>query len=175
LDDKRQLLRHFLGALAYRTQKALRGAPSDFASFRVAPGVRTAHEIIRHMTSVLGYARTFFIGGVWRPLMLEGFEQEVLRFHEVLEDLGRHLDLGTSFGETTPERMLQGPLSDAMTHAGQLAMLRRLHGTPVPPENFILAAIDASNLGPCQPAPVSPDKKWVDAGEEQAIDGSAEV
>jgi len=52
---------------------------------------------------------------------------------------------------------LQGPFSDAMTHAGQLAMLRRLAGHPVPPENFIAADIDAARLGPEQAAPVSPD------------------
>ena len=28
------------------------------------------------------------------------------------------------------EQFLQGPLADAMTHAGQLAMLRRLAGAP---------------------------------------------
>ena len=59
----------------------------------------------------------------------------------------------------TPERLLQGPLSDAMTHAGQLAMLRRLVGSPVPPENFIVAEIDGARLGPEQADPVSPDER----------------
>jgi len=63
----------------------------------------------------------------------------------------------------TPERMLQGPLSDAMTHAGQLAILRRLAGDPVPPENFIVANIDATRLGPDQSLPVSPDEVWPEA------------
>lgn len=56
--------------------------------------------------------------------------------------------------------MLQGPFSDAMTHAGQLAMLRRLEGSPIPPENFIRADIRSDNLSASQPDPVSPDKKW---------------
>jgi hypothetical protein len=47
-----------------------------------------------------------------------------------------------------------------MTHAGQLAMLRRLFGSPVPPENFIFATITPANLGPDQPLPVAPDKEW---------------
>jgi hypothetical protein len=67
---------------------------------------------------------------------------------------------------TTEERLLQGPFSDAMTHAGQLAMLRRLSGSPIPPENFIEAAVDAANLGPVQPDPVSPDKDWPEAPEK---------
>ena len=61
---------------------------------------------------------------------------------------------------TMPERMLQGPFADAMTHVGQLAMLRRLAGSPVPPENFILADVVAENVGPDQPQPASPDEEW---------------
>jgi hypothetical protein len=165
MNDKRQILRHFLAAIAYRTQKALRGAPVEFAEFRVAPGVRTPHEIVRHITSVLGYARTFFIGGEWRPEMLPDFKDEVLRLHEVLASLSHYLEEDMSLQGTTPERMLQGPFSDAMTHVGQLAMLRRLFGSPVPPENFIMAAVDTENVGPDQPAPVSPDKEWHEPGK----------
>jgi hypothetical protein len=61
------------------------------------------------------------------------------------------------------ERLLQGPFSDAMTHAGQLAMLRRLAGVPVPPENFIVADIEPERLGIEQAEPVSPDEKWDEA------------
>lgn len=153
----RKLLRHFLAALAYRTQKALRDAPESFADYEAAPGVRTPHDLVRHMTGVLGYARTFFIGGTWHPEKLPSFQEEVLRFHELLDSLGRHLDNDTPFNGISPERMLQGPFSDAMTHAGQLALLRRLQGSPVPAENFVKADIDATNLGPDQPDPVSPD------------------
>jgi hypothetical protein len=67
---------------------------------------------------------------------------------------------GTDLRGITEERLLHGPFSDAMTHAGQLAVLRRLAGSPVPPENFIEAAVDPANLGPDQPAPVSPDAIW---------------
>jgi hypothetical protein len=63
MDEKYTLLCHFLAALAYRTQKALREAPASFGDFRTAPGVRTPAELVRHMTSVLGYAHTFFTGG----------------------------------------------------------------------------------------------------------------
>jgi hypothetical protein len=99
--------------------------------------------------------------------MLQGFDGEVLRLHDLLKDLSHHLAAGTPLRETTPERLLQGPLSDAMTHVGQLAFLRRLFGAPVPPENFIMADIDAANLGPDQPPPVSPDEKWIDAEGRQ--------
>jgi hypothetical protein len=164
MDDKRSLLRHFLAALAYRTQKALRGAPAEFGSFRAAEGVRTPAELIRHMTSVLGYARTFFIGGQYRPEPLPSLNEETIRFHNMLEDLARHIAAGTPLLEgMSEERLLQGPFSDAMTHAGQLAMLRRLAGVPVPPENFIVADIEPERLGIEQAEPVSPDEKWDEA------------
>ncbi|MFV2007990.1 MAG: hypothetical protein ACC667_11105 [Longimicrobiales bacterium] len=85
---------------------------------------------------------------------------KVERFHEMLADLSTHLEAGDSLPDMTPEQLLQGPFSDAMTHAGQLAMLRRLHGSPGPPENFIVAEIDRANVGEDQASPGSPDRAW---------------
>jgi hypothetical protein len=157
------VLRHFLAALAYRTQKALRDAPPSFGSFQAGHQVRTPAELVRHMTSVLGYARTHFVGGRYRADPLPDLPAEVARFHETLQDLSRHLLEDLPLRGTSEERLLQGPLADAMTHVGQLAMLRRLSGSPVPPENFIKAAIDAANVGPAQPPPVEPDEHWPEA------------
>ncbi|HEY2866143.1 MAG TPA: hypothetical protein VGJ02_03560 [Pyrinomonadaceae bacterium] len=170
LDDritgKRDMLLHFLAALAYRTQKALRGAPAEFGSFRPIDGLRTPSELVRHMTSVLGYAQTFFIGGSYwadpRPTMAD----EIDRFHQTLEDLGQCIRTDLHKCELSPEQLLHGPLSDAMTHAGQLAMLRRMAGIPVAPENFIFAEIDADRLGSDQAEPAAPDKVWDQAPED---------
>jgi hypothetical protein len=159
------LLHHYLAALAYRTQKALRGAPAEFGHFQAGHKVRTPIQIVCHMTNVLGYARTYFIGGTFRAEPLATLETEVQRFHEMLEDLAKHLKAGSSLQGTTPERLLQGPFSDAMTHTGQLALLRRLFGSPVPPEDFIKADIDSGNLGPDQAKPVSPDAEWPEEPE----------
>ena len=164
METKRKLLNHFLAALAYRTQKALRDAPADFGSFRVREGVRTPAELVRHMTSVLGYARTNFVGGRYWPEPLESLNEEIERFHEMLGLLAQHLRNGDELLEgMTEERLLQGPFSDAMTHAGQIALLRRLAGAPVPPENFIVAEIASDRLGPDQAKPISPDKEWPEA------------
>jgi hypothetical protein len=160
MDAKREMLRHFLAALAYRTQKALRDAPAEFAWFQAGAKVRTPLELVRHMDSVLGYARTYFVGGTYQPPQLQDFQATIAHFHEVLTDLARHLSEGTELRGITAEQILQGPFSDAMTHAGQLALLRRLAGSPVPPENFIFAEVQASNLGPDQPLPSKPDKDW---------------
>jgi hypothetical protein len=164
MENKRKLLNHFLAALAYRTQKALRDAPEDFGSFRAGDGVRTPAELVRHMTSVLGYARTHFIGGRYWPEPLESLQEEIDRFHEMLGLLAQHLRDGDPLPEgVSEERLLQGPFSDAMTHAGQLALLRRLAGAPVPPENFIVSEIETERLGIDQAKPVSPDKVWPEA------------
>lgn len=85
--DSRALLVHFLAALAYRTQKALRGAPSAFADFRAAVNVRSPHELLWHMTSVIGYARTFLHGRAFSPRRLATLADEEARFHETLTAL----------------------------------------------------------------------------------------
>ena len=178
MDEKRRLLRHFLAALAYRTQKALRDAPADFGSFQAADGVRTPAHIVCHMTSVLGYARTFFVGGKYWPDPLPSLQEEIVRFHQMIQDLARHIEVGTPLLEgMSAERLLQGPFSDAMTHAGQLALLRRLAGAPVAPENFILADISPDRLGPDQAEPASPDAIWHEApaGWSRSIAGRADV
>lgn len=164
MDEKRELLRHFLASLAYRTQKALRDCPPDFANFYAGEKARTPFELLRHMTSVLGYARTFFIGGKYLPDALPTLDEEIVRFHGMLEALSAHLAAGDPLlGPMTPEKLLQGPFSDAMTHAGQLAMLRRLFGDPVPPENFIDAVVTAENLTRNQAEPANPDDVWPEA------------
>src|SRR5262245_41946807 len=129
MTGSRQLLRHFLGALAYRTQKALRGAPESFADYRIAPTSRTPHELVWHMTGVIGYARTFLHGGTFEPPRLASFAEEVQRFHDTLAALGQDFADESLTARISDEQFLQGPLSDAMTHAGQLAMLRRVHGS----------------------------------------------
>jgi hypothetical protein len=140
-------------------QKALRGASKSFPEFEAGSQTRTPHRLISHMINVLGYARTFFIGGTFSYSPTE-WEKDIRFFHELLEDLAKHLDSDEPLRNTTEERMLQGPFSDAMAHAGQLAMLRRLAGSPIPPENFIKADVRSDNLSPNQPDPVSPDKVW---------------
>ncbi len=164
----RELVSHFLAAIAYRTQKALRVAPVGYADFSAGTQTRTPAEILRHMTSVLGYARTFKLGGSYpiKPDVLPSFEQEQQRFHEMLESLRDHLDESGALGALSAEQLLQGPLADVMTHVGQLAFLRRLFGAPVAPENFIFADVHASRLGVDQSPPAQPDEHWPERPQE---------
>lgn len=158
MDSDRRLLRHFLAAIAYRTQKAVRDAPDHYPAFSAGNRVRTPVELIRHMTSLMGYVRTFFAGGSYpvKPDPLATFKDEVARFHEMLEAVGELLAGDTKCAITT-EQLLQGPFADTMTHVGQLALLRRLADSPVAAENFIYADIRAERLGADQPPPARPD------------------
>ncbi|HRN54044.1 MAG TPA: hypothetical protein PK788_11140 [Gemmatimonadaceae bacterium] len=156
------LIEHFLAAIAYRTQKALRDAPPEYPSFSAGAAVRTPVEILRHMTSVLGYARTFKVGGTYpmQPEPMPDFAQEQQRFHAMLAAVRDSLDADGALGSLTPQQLLQGPLADVMTHVGQLAVLRRLSGAPVAPENFIFADVRAERLEVEQPLPARPDAHW---------------
>ena len=49
-------------------------------------------------------------------------------------------------------------MADALTHVGQLAMLRRLAGCPIRGENYYVAEIAVGQAGAEQPAPVKPFK-----------------
>ena len=166
MDRDRELLRHFLAAIAYRTQKALRGAPQHYPAFSAGNRIRTPAELIRHMTALMGYVRTFFQGGSYptKPDPLPTFQEEVERFHEMVEAVGKLLASDAPCSLTT-EQLLQGPFADAMTHVGQLAMLRRLADSPVAPENFIYADIRADRLHADQPPPARPDQRWPEAPE----------
>jgi len=149
------LLRHFLATLAYRTQKAIRGAPEHYAGFEAGKAVRTPAEIVRHMTALLEYVRTQ-LDGSRRPTPPDPpptFDEEVERFHRALASVADHLAAGTELTPSTVDRLLQGPLSDAMTHVGQLAMLRRLAEAPIAPESYFEADIRADRLGPDQRIP----------------------
>lgn len=159
MTDTRQLLQHFLAALAYRTQKALRGAPESFADFRIGPTTRTPHELLWHMTGVIGYARTMLRGGTFTPPRVS-FAEEVVRFHDTLAALSADFADGSLTARISDQQFLQGPLADAMTHAGQLAMLRRLAGSPVASEDFIFADIRRDNVSGDQPPPAAPDAWW---------------
>ena len=162
MDRDRELLRHFLGAIAYRAQKALRGAPDHYATFSAGNRVRTPTELVRHIASLMGYVRTFFQGGSYSAEPLATFAAEVERFHALLGEVGALLASGAPCALTS-EQLLQGPFADAMTHVGQLAMLRRLAAAPIPPENFIYADVRGDRLHADQPPPARPDQQWPEA------------
>ena len=163
ISKDRKLIIHYLASIAYHFQKAIRNAPINYWEFSAGNKVRTPKEILLHMTSLIGYTRTFFTGGDYTAEALPAIQDEIERFHHILDDVFKHLKANSNLGKITEYQLLQGPLSDIMTHIGQLSMLRRLYGDPVPPENFIYADISSANLGKNQSVPKAPDKDWPEA------------
>ncbi len=156
MTDKVDLLRHFLATLAYRTQKSLHDAPAGFEDFSAGSGARTPLEILNHMSNVLAFSAAAMQGLPPAPTdPPAGLAEGIALFHSTLERLAAELSRASFHEDRLAERLLQGPLADAMTHAGQLAFLRRLAGVPVAGENFFRAPIDSGNLGPDQPFPTT--------------------
>lgn len=155
-DETKELFLHLLGTIAYRMQAALRGAPEGFGDFEPGSGVRPPREIVRHVTAVTGYALSFFGDPNPKPERLPSFGAELARFHARLGELGDRVRAGESPAGVTFFQLAQGPVADALTHVGQIAMMRRMAGSPVPGENFFLATVDGANLGVDQPAAAAP-------------------
>ena len=150
--SSRQLLRHAVATVAYRGGKAFRGASDGFANFRVGEKSRTPGEILGHISDVLDWGLTLAKGaekyGVADALPWDEASQ---RFFASLKALDAYLASGAPLS-CSPEKLLQAPIADALTHIGQIAMLRRLAGGPMRPENYYLAEIVAGRAGAQQAA-----------------------
>jgi hypothetical protein len=152
-DPKRDLLRHTLATLAYRGGKTLRGAPAGFADFRVAEGTRTPGQILAHIGDLLNWALLLAQGKhEWHDSEPLAWDEEVRRFFAALETLDACLAAQPT--KLPAERLYQGPIADALTHIGQIALLRRMAGAPVRGENYARAKITAGRVGADQSAPV---------------------
>jgi hypothetical protein len=152
MDEKRELLRHSIATVAYRASRALQGAPDSFAKFDGAG--RQPVQILAHMGDLFEWALSMAAGQErWRDAQPRTWADEQQRFFSSLQAFDAFLASDAPL-RAPIERLLQGPVADALTHVGQLAMLRRLSGSPTRGENFFVADINAGQVGPDQPAPV---------------------
>ena len=153
-DNTLHMLRHTVATLAYRGGKALRGAPPNFSDFKPGPGMRTAGEILAHIGDLFDWAVKMADGvHEWHPKPPQSWEQDTARFFTALEAFDRRLANGAAIGFGA-EKLFQGPVADALTHVGQIAMMRRMAGAPIRGENYVRAHIAVGTVGPNQPAPV---------------------
>jgi hypothetical protein len=151
----RELLRHALAVLAYRGAKPLKGAPASFASFDTGGG-HTPLVILAHLSDLMDWALSHARGeGKWNSADPGGWDAEVARFHRSLAAFDDYLASDAPVHAEIP-RLLQGPVYDALTHVGQLMMLRRMSGSPVYGENYLVADITTGRLGPDQAPPKRP-------------------
>ncbi|HEY8131823.1 MAG TPA: hypothetical protein VII12_08010 [Thermoanaerobaculia bacterium] len=146
------LLRHIVATLAYRGGKVLRGAPPSFADFRAGDTTRTPVQILAHIGDLLEWSCVLARGEKnWTETPPQSWDREVERFFDALQRLDKQLAELPLRCEA--ERLFQGPIADAFTHVGQIAILRRLAGVPVRGENFFRAEIEAGRVGAEQVPP----------------------
>ncbi len=148
------LLRHTLATLAYRGGKAMRGAPAAFATFRADPTSRTPGEILAHLGDLFDWALSLANGAqAWRNSPALDWDAGMARFFAALEAFDNRL-ASEQPPAVSSEKLFQGPIADALTHVGQIAMLRRMAGCASRSENYFVAHIEAGRVGLTQAAPV---------------------
>jgi hypothetical protein len=152
-DPKRELLRHALATLAYRGGKAVRNAPEGFAVFHVDEGVRAPGQILAHIGDLMDWGLSMANGKrEWHDSKPLAWEKEVERFFASLKKFDDYLASEEPL-QAPMEKLFQGPIADALTHVGQIAILRRLAGEPVKGENYYQADIVISRVGAEQTPP----------------------
>jgi len=146
-DPQRELLRHALATIAYRGSKAIRNAPAGFSDFEVTEGVRPPGQILAHIGDLMDWAFSIAIGRrEWRDSKPLPWDKEVERFFVTLKKFDDYLASSEPV-HTSPEKLLQGPIADALTHVGQIAMLRRMAREPLKGESYYEAEIIVGRLG----------------------------
>lgn len=154
LDDAtRALLRHTVATLAYRAAKVLRDVPDGFGATRLTPDGRCAADILAHMVDLLAWGERLAHGEYrWEAGGVPAWDVSVERFFAGLASLDAAL-ADPRLSSYPAGTMFQGPIADALTHVGQLAMLRSLVGQPVRPESYARASIETGRVGRDQAAP----------------------
>jgi hypothetical protein len=151
----RSVLRHVIATLAYRAAKVLRDVPSSFAEFSIGPGSRRSVLIVAHLGDLMAWGLRMMQGEYkWRAEGTNDWSTEVSRFFNRLADLDDFLASDAPL-RGSAEMLIQGPLADALTHVGQLAMMRSAAGIPVRPESYARAQIVSGRVGPDQAPAVS--------------------
>ena len=155
MSDTRAFLRHTLATLAYRGGKSVRGAPPEFAAFKADATSRTPAQILAHIGDLLEWMLSIARGKqAWNNSEPLAWDDEIARFHRCLGDVDAYLASSEPLHEA-PEKLFQGPIADALTHVGQIAMLRRIAGAPMKGENYHRADIAAGRVGAEQAVPRS--------------------
>ena len=152
-DPKRELLRHTVATVAYRGGKAVRNVPEGFADFQAGQGTRTPGQILAHIGDLFDWALSIAMGRrTWRDSTPLPWEQEVERFFAALKRFDDYLTSSEPV-HASIEKVFQGPVADALTHVGQIGILRRLAQAPVKGESYYEADIVAGRVGADQAKP----------------------
>ena len=149
----RDLLRHSVATIAYRGGKIVRDAPQGYVDFEAGHNCRTPVQILAHIGDLFDWALSMASGKpAWHDSAPLPWPDEVQRFFDTLKHFDDYLASPAELHDSV-DKLLQGPVADALNHVGQLAMLRRLSGGPIRGENYHKADIAAGQVGKDQPAP----------------------
>ena len=155
--ETKTVLRHLVATLTYRAAKVLRDVPPDFGRMAPGPSTRTPLLIVAHMADLMGWAVRLARGEYsWKAEGGGDWNVEVDRFFDGLAALDQALASDDALGgsvEKPVEKLIQGPLADALTHVGQLTMLRGMAGSPIRPESYARAEIVVGRVGMEQAPP----------------------
>jgi hypothetical protein len=147
------VIRHAIATIVYRGSKTLRDVSPDFATYRVKPDSRSPVEIIAHIGDLFDWSLSMLKGEEhWHASAPQEWDFEIRRFFVSVGAFDAYL-AGGAIPACPLDRLFQGPIADAMTHVGQLAMLRHLFGAPIIGENYFKADIRIGQVGPAQPPP----------------------
>ena len=153
MSDARSLLRHALATLAYRGGKTIRNAPASFATYGVPDSSRTPANILAHTGDLMDWGLSMADGHPqWHDSIPLEWDKECERFFAALKKFDDYLASDQPL-QAPVEKLLQGPVADALTHVGQLAMLRRLSGAAIKGENYYVADIAIGRVGAEQAPP----------------------
>jgi len=153
MNDDRALLRHTLATLAYRGGKAIRNAPATFADYGAPDTSRTPAKILAHVGDLMDWALSMADGSrKWNDSTPLPWDKEGERFFASLKKFDDYLASDKPL-QAPAEKLFQGPIADALTHVGQLAMLRRMAGCPIKGENYFVAEIAVGRVGADQAPP----------------------
>lgn len=146
LDVKRAVLRHMVATVAYRGSLAITDAPEDFATFRAHETTRTAGEILAHIGDLLEGSH-YLLKGEMIYLTSDPlpWKEEVTRFFSAVRKLDEYLASEEPLA-CPVEKLVQGPVGDALTHVGQIVMMRRMAGSPIRPGQYFMAEIVAGEI-----------------------------
>lgn len=146
LDVKRELFRHLVATVAFRGGVAVLDAPENFSVFRVNEATRTPGELLAHIGDLLKGSLHLVKGElVYLTSAPLSWEEEIARFFSAVKEFDSYLASGAPLA-CPVEKLIQGPIGDALTHVGQIVMLRRMAGKPVRVESYFTAEIVAGEV-----------------------------
>ena len=146
LDAKRELLRHVVATVAYRGGIAVAEPPEAFAAFRLNETARSAAEILSHIGDLLEGSLNLVKGElVYLASSPLTWDQEVSRFFNAAKKFDSYLASEAPLA-CPVEKLVLGPIGDALTHVGQIVMLRRAAGKAVRVESYFTAEIVAGEV-----------------------------